>query len=266
MNIFLEEIRSNKRITIIWALALAIGSIAFLSMFPAFTKDVTATQKILENFPKALRDALGLSLKDFFSVYGFYAYLFTFMTLGGAIQAMNLGIGALSREESGKTVDFLLTKPVNRNKIITNKLLANLVLLILTNIIFGFVALITAKIVTSGEFVPKTFMLITLTMFFIQLFFLALGMLFSVIMPKIKSVISVTLPTVFTFFIIGTLGAIIGNDKVKFISPFKFFDSAYIISHGNYEVKYLIIDFVFVFITILLSYMIYNKKDIRAVS
>ena len=111
MNIFLHELRRERRSTLIWSLSLSVGAIVFLSMFPAFAKDVAASEKVLANFPPALRAALGLSLKNFFTVYGFFAYLFTFISLSGAIQAMNLGVSAISKEESGKTVDFLLTKP-----------------------------------------------------------------------------------------------------------------------------------------------------------
>ena len=75
-----------------------------------------------------------------------------------------------------------------------------------------------------------------------------------------------TLPTVFTFFIIGTLGSIIGNDSVKYISPFKFYDFNYIIEHNAYEIKYLAIEAIFVIVAIIVSYIVYIKKDIRAVS
>lgn len=266
MNVFLHELRSYRKSTLIWAISLAVGSAVFLLMFPAFTKDIEASQKVLENFPPALRAALGFSLKDFFTVYGFFSYLFTFMSLGGAVQGMNLGVSIISKEENGKTVDFLLTKPISRAKIITSKLLAAFCCLLLTNVVFSFAALTMAKIVSTGDFSPKTFLLISSTMFFIQLFFLALGTLFSVALLKIKSVIAVSLPTVFTFFIVGTLGAIVGNDNVRYLSPFKFYDSAYIINHTSYETKFLMLELIFILATITASYILYINKDIRATS
>jgi ABC-2 type transport system permease protein len=235
-------------------------------MFPAFSNDVEMMRKILQNFPPAIRAAFDLSLENFFTIYGFLAYLFTFVTLAGAIQAMNLGVGILSKEESGKTIDFLLSKPISRVKVMTNKILAAISLILVTNIIFDVVALAVGEAVSKVDFDEKIYILILLTMLLIQLFFLALGVLFSVIVPKIKSVISVSLPTVFTLFFIGTLGAILGNDNVKMFSPFKFFDSSYIIAHTSYDTKYLIIEAVFIVVAIVASFVIYVKKDIRAVS
>ncbi len=266
MNIFKRELKANRNSTIIWAVSFAILITLFLMLYPAFTKDVDITRKILANLPLIVSSALGVSLANFFTIYGFFAYLFTPAVIPGAIQAMSLGVGMLSKEESGKTVDFLLSKPISRGRVVTEKLLAALCLLIFTNIVFSSVALAMASLVSTTSFSSTTFLLITATLLFIQIFFLALGMLFSVIMPKVKSVIAVALPTVFSFFIIGTLGAILGNDAIKYLSPFKYFDPNYIIANRAYEPKYLIIEAIIVFIAITVSYVIYIRKDIRAVS
>jgi ABC-2 type transport system permease protein len=94
--------------------------------------------------------------------------------------------------------------------------------------------------------------------------FLVLGALFAVLIPKVKSVVSVTLPTVFGLYIVGTLGEVLGQTKVRYISPFRYFDTAYIISHVNLESRYLILEGVLVVATIAAVYLIYMKKDVRA--
>ena len=43
-------------------------------------------------------------------------------------------VNIISKEESGKTADFLFSKPISRFKILTSKILAGVVLIILTNI------------------------------------------------------------------------------------------------------------------------------------
>lgn len=266
MNLFWRELRANQKSTLIWTAALSILAVVFLLMFPAFTKDVEASQRILSNLPLAVRNALDISLKSFFTIYGFFAYLFTFVALAGAVQAMNLGVEMISKEDSGKTADFLLTKPISRVKVVTSKLLAAACLLMFTNVAFSMVAVITARMVTVGDFSVKTFLLISATLLLIQMMFLALGLLFSVTIPKIKSVIPVSLPTVFTFFIIGMLGSILGNANVRYITPFKFYDPNYIMANGSYELRFLIVELVFIIIAVIASFIIYLKKDIRAVS
>jgi ABC-2 type transport system permease protein len=264
MNIFLHELKSYRRSTLIWAISLSVLTIVFLLMYPAFTQDVVASKKVLTNLPPALRDALGISLSNFFTIFGFYSYLLTFLVLAATIQAMNLGLGIISKEDSGKTADFLLTKPVSRTAIITSKLCAATSLLVMTNVIFISVSILAARAVSKNTFAIKTFILISLTVLLVQIAFLALGFVFSVTIPKIKSVISVTLPTVFVFFIIGALGSILGNENVRYITPFKFYDTNYIISNSALEVKFVIIEAVFVVVAITISYVVFIHKDIRA--
>ena len=266
MNIFFHELQAYRKSTIIWIVTLSTLAVVFLSMFPAFTKDVDTAQKILAHLPQAVRAALDISLKNFFTVYGFFAYLFTFVSLAGAVQAMNLGVGLISKEDSGKTADFSLTKPISRAQVITSKLFAAVCLLVVTNAVFSLVAVFVARTVVVGHFSAKTFLLISSILLFIQMMFLAIGFLMSVTIPKIKSVISVTLPTVFTFFIIGTLGAILGNDKVRYITPFKFYDPNYVMAHGTYELKFLVLELLLLTVAIIVTYIVYIRKDIRAAS
>lgn len=264
MNIYLRELKASRKSTIIWILSLSGITIAFLLLYPGFTKDVEVMKKVLGNIPIAYRNALGISLDNFFTIFGFYTYLFTFVLLAGAVQAMNLGTGIISKEEAGKTADFLLSKPVTRRRVLAEKLLASLTLLAITNIFYTVASLVAAQTVSEDSFSTKTFILISLTLFLVQLMFWVLGALFSVVIPKIKSVITVTLPAVFVFFIIGMLGAILGNDNVRYITPFKFYDYLYIINHNSYENKFLIIETVFIVIAITTSFIIYLRKDVRA--
>lgn len=264
MNVFLREIKAYRKSTIIWTISLSLLVILFLSIYPSFTKDVEATKASLANLPEAVRNALNISFGTFFTVAGFYSYLMTFVILAGAIQAMNIGTGIISKEITDQTVDFLLTKPIARARVVTYKILAALCLLIFTNIVFVLTSFITAQIVSKASFGSSAFILISLTLFFVQLAFLALGLLFSVAFPRIKSVIAVSLPTVFAFYIISTLGAILGNAEVRYITPFKFFDTNYIIIHKNYEIRFMLIELVFIVIAVAATYAIYKKRDIRS--
>jgi len=95
---------------------------------------------------------------------------------------------------------------------------------------FSGVAYGVASMMAAEPFEASTFLLMASTLFLVQLFFLALGALFSVTIPRIKSVVAVSLPTVFTFYIVGMLGDVLANDEVRFITPFKFFETSDIIA------------------------------------
>lgn len=264
MNLFLRELKAYRRSTLIWAASLSLLVIFFMALYPAFTSDVEALKKVLANFPKIITSGLGLSLDTFFSVYGFYGYLLSFAVLTASIQAMNLGAGVLSKETAGKTADFLLTKPVTRQRVVSAKLAAVMTIVVFTNLVFSVASYIAITAATKESFSEGKILLLASTMFLVQLMFVALGVLMSVIIPKIKSVISVSLPTVFAFYIIGTIGDVVGAEQMRYISPFKYYDPIYIVEHNGLETKYVLIEAVFVAVALILSYVIYIRKDIRA--
>ncbi len=264
MNVFLHELRAYRKSTIIWALSLCGLILMFMSLYPAFTQDVEATKEVFNGFPEALRAALNISLGNFFTIYGFYGYLLGFAILTGAVQAMNLGTGVISKEVAGKTADFLLSKPITRTRVVTAKLAAALTALVITNIVFIAVSYLVALSVAEESFDAQTFLVMASTLFLVQLMFLALGALFSVIIPKIKSVISVSLPTVFGLYIVGMVGEVLENESFRYITPFKYYDITYMIEHAGLEGRFLALEAAFVVLAIAACYVIYLKKDVRA--
>ena len=264
MNVFLRELKAYRKSTIIWIASLSAILVVFMALYPAFTGDIAAAKQVLSQLPAAVRTAFNISLASFFTIYGFYGYLLSFAVLAGAIQAMNIGTGVISKEVSGKTADFLLSKPITRARVVTAKLLAAFVVIVITNVAFSAVSYLAALAVAKDPFAARPLLLLASTMFLVQLVFVALGALFSVLIPKVKSVVSVSLPTVFTLYIIGTLGEVLGNDSVRYISPFKFYDPSYIINHVGLEGRFLGVEAAIIVVAIAASYLIYVRKDVRA--
>ena len=262
MNVFLRELQASRKSTIIWAVSLSAILGLFMGLYPAFSADVEGLNKVLENFPAAIRAAVNIQAETFLSVLGFYSYMLGFAALAASIQAMNLGVGAISKEDSGKTADFLLSKPVRRTRVMTAKLGAALTAVLFTYVVFVAVSFV-AVAATGESFSSGTLLLMSLTLLLLQLIFLALGALFSVTIPKIKSVIAVSLPTVFAFYIIGAVGDVLENVEVRWVSPFRYYDPIYIIKNQTYETKYLIVEAVFVVVAVVATYLIFVKKDIR---
>lgn len=265
MNIFLHELKAYRKSTIIWLLSLIAIMVLFMSLFPSFHKDAGEFTKLLEGYPESLRKAIGLDLNNLFTLMGFYTYSLTFIVLVGAIQAMNLGTSIVSKEVREKTADFLLTKPVTRTTVITAKLMAAFVSLVITNIIYGAAAYGMASQVKVEDYSLKMFLLLSLSILWVQLLFLAIGIVMSVMIRKIKSVLTVSLATVFSFYFIGMIGATTGDASLRYLSPFKYFDPSEIIKHSGYEISYVITGAVIIGIAISASYYVYAKKDIHAV-
>ncbi|SFE48205.1 ABC-2 type transport system permease protein [Bacillus sp. OV194] len=264
MNIFLHELKVNRKSMLIWAFALAAVTVLFFSIYPSVEKDGDQFIKVLQNYPEGVLKALGVQINTITSLLGFYSYFFLYVMLCGAIQAMNLGTGILSKEVSGKTAEFILTKPVTRAQIITAKLLAVLCTLIFTNVIFIAVSYGMAFAVATADFNEKTFFFMSAANFFVQLVFASLGFLVSSAFSRIRSVLPLSLGTVFAFFILSMFGSVIGDKAIRYITPFKYFDLSYIMKHSSYEPVYISIGAAVVMVAIAASYVLFTKKDIHA--
>lgn len=265
MNIFFHELKAYLKSTIIWSVSLVCIAALYLALYPSFSKDVDALMEILQGYPEAVRKALGVNLGSFFTILGFYCFPLTFITLCGAIQAMNLGTSIVSKEVRDKTADFLLTKPVTRTTILTAKLLAAISSIIITNMVYLAATGVIMNLVKTESFSIKLFIMLSLTLFFIQLIFLAIGIIFSVALPKVKSVLAVSLPTVFAFYFLGMLSGAADEDGKRYLSPFKYFDTAYIMKHSSYEGSFIAAGVGIFILAIAASYIVYVKKDIHAV-
>lgn len=267
MNMFLHEIKSLRKSTIIWSCALIVLAALYLSIYPEMAKDAEGFKELLGNYPAPVRAMLGINLDYIASILGFYSMVFSFIVLCGAVQAMNLGASIISKESRERTADFLLVKPISRSSIVSAKLMAAFTAILTTDAVFFIVSAILAGSVKTTDFSGKLFFMINLTLFFIQLIFLAIGLAVSVFFNKLKSVLPVSLGVVFGFYMIGALLAA-GKDEgmVRLISPFKYFDIPYILKNASYETAYLIAGAIIVVGAVAVSYIVYIKKDIHAVS
>lgn len=266
MNIYLHELRSLRKSTLIWTCAMIALAAIYFSVYDSVVADAEGFAKLLSNYPAPVRAALGISLDNITTVLGFYSLIFSFITLCAAIQAMNLGLSMLSREARERTADFLLVKPISRTSIVSAKLLAALTTLLATNIVYFAGAFVLASMVKTTEFDYTVFFMINLTLLFLQLIFLALGLVISMFFAKLKSVLPLSLGVVFGLYIVGAIIAAGKEDAARFISPFKYFDISYIMKNVSFETPYLIVSAVIVVVSIAASYIIYDKKDIHAVS
>lgn len=248
---------------IIWIITLCVITLTFLSVYPSMATQIDTFREVISRYPKALLTIINFRFEIFFSIYGFLSYLMTFIWIAGAIQAMNLGLNALGKETSGKTADFLLSKPVSRNSILGQKFLAIFTIIVITNLAFTTIIVTSSRFISPSTFNLKLNVLIALSLFFVQIFFLVIGFLMGAVLPKIKTAVSISLPVVFGFFILSSFSSILDKPEAYCLSPFKYFDALYIFRNGHYEYKYLWTLLGLGILCTVASYLIYNRKDIR---
>ena len=263
MNIFLHEIKAYRKTTIIWIISITAIFFMFMSIFPNFKEGAEEFEKLLAGYDANFLKAVGFP-EDIFSVLSFYSYIFIYVSICGAIQAMNLGLSVISKEIRNKTADFLITKPVSRFKIVTSKILAPIILLGFTNLMLLGVSLLMIKY-TGEQYEFETFLKVFSILPFLQLIFFTLGFVIATIVTKIKNVVTLSLGITFSLYVLGMIESISGQEKMRYFIPFKYLNAQYIIINGEYESKFLILGIVMSLVFLLSSYIIYIKKDIHSV-
>ena len=132
---------------------------------------------------------------------------------------MNLGTSIISKEVRDKNSRFSFNEACYSYKDYDIKAFGSLTSLVITNVAYFTVAasIMASHCKNRRLIVMKIFFMISFTLFFVQLIFLALGIIISVVVPKIKSVLPVSLGTVFAFFIIGMLTSTTGDESKRYI-------------------------------------------------
>lgn len=265
MNVYIQELKMSVRSMLYWTIGLLAALVFFMSMFPAISKDAAVMQEIMSKFPPELVKALGLSSFDLSSFLGYYSFLFTYLVLIASIYAMKSGISVLSEEARVKTSDFLLVKPIKRTTIVTAKIMSVLTNVLIQNIIYIIATFVVANTVADQSYDKGTLLLINISMLLVQLFFIALGLFLSVIMKRLKTVLPVTLGIVFGFLVLFMLYQTLADPKLSYITPFAYFDVAYTLSVKGFKTGLFVLDIILVIAFTVLTYIIYNKKDMPSV-
>lgn len=264
MNIYRLELKRTRKNTLLWMISLCAATAFLFWMYPAFAANAVAINDMLQNYPEAFQTSFGFTGDQMGTVPGFYSFIVTFLILCGAVQAASLGITALSGETAGKTADFLLTKPLPRHRVITAKLLAALTDVVLTSAAFVGSAVVMAIAVSTSEFDWTPFVLMSLAFLWVQVIFVALGLLTGAVVLKIRSVLPVSLSMVFGLFIVGMVAATLEVRDLYYLSPFKYFDTTEILRTNAYQGSFVVTALLVTGISILLSYLVYIRRDIHA--
>lgn len=264
MNIYTHEFKTNFRSVITWSVSIAVLILVFMSLFSSFAADTAVLNEAMSKFPKELLIAFGMENMDFSTVLGYYGLIFLFCQICLAIQAANYGFALVSIEEREMTADFLLAKPVGRKKILTSKLLSAFTGLTFTNIVVWIVSFGCIPIFAGGRaFEVRSLVLLLLTIVVFQLFFLAVGLVISLLVKRIRSVTPFSMGLAFGMYFLNAFGNMIGKDSLEIISPFKHFEPNSILSNGAYDLPLVSISIVVIIVSTVASYVLYSKRNMH---
>jgi ABC-2 type transport system permease protein len=257
-----KEINTNFKSFIIWtSIIIGMYIIVFL-VYPSIAKDAQSMNEMLKMFPRELLEHFNMDVIGMSTVFGWVATEgFMMLTLvGGCFFAM-LGANILLKEENDKTIEFLYSKPINRNKIVISKLLAGFIYILLFNLSIAVVVLI--GLILSDELELKKWILLSLIPIFLHLFFFTFSFLLSIFFTKTGKSTAINLGGLFIFYLLNVLSAM--SEKIeflKYLSPFYYINARSVLSEGKIEILNTLIVFLISLLLIFLSFKIYNKKEL----
>ncbi|MEQ8154704.1 MAG: ABC transporter permease subunit [Clostridiaceae bacterium] len=221
----------------------------------------------LDAMPEAMRKAFNISsFTDFSDLLQYFAYCFQYIAMAGCIYSAILGASSLIKEESDGTIEFLYSKPVSRTKIVTAKLVSNLLLLIVFNTVIFAISFIGCMLVApeNYQFAMPLARLIKLE-FIIQAVYFSIGFMISTVLPSSRQANPAALGIFFITYILGIFSQVIDKLKnLKYISPYNYALPANIVKNDYImDTAYIALIISIIFISMAVTYLRYNKKDMR---
>lgn len=262
MVIYKHEMKQNNKTLWIWTLSVGLMSFICLLMFTQMKSMVTEMDDMFSSMGSFTK-AFGMDQMSMGSIMGFYGIeCGNILGLGGAFLAGLLGINMLSKEEGSRTAEFLLTHPISRCKVITEKLLAIITQLLIFNIVFFLLSILGIAIV--GETVVwSKFILYHIAHFLLQLEIA--GICYGVSAFIRRGNLGVGLGLAACFYFMNIIANI--SDKaefIKYLTPFSYTEASDIFTTGKLDTGYLIVGMLFGVIGVFAAYIQYSRKDITA--
>ncbi len=261
MTIVKHELRQGRSAFIIWTGVIALLLAVCIFLFPEMKGEMNAVGDVFASMG-SFTAAFGMDRLNFGTLIGFYSIeCGNVLGLGGAFFASLIGIAALSKEEKNRTAEFLLSHPVSRKMVVTEKLTAIMVQIIAMNGIILALSMLSIKII--GEQISwEEILLMHLAYFILQIELASICFGISAFLRNGSLGIGLGLATVMYFLnLISNMTE--SADFLKYITPFAYCEGADIVADGKLNGALIGIGMLFAVIGVAAAYIKYGKKDIR---
>ena len=261
MTLVKHELRQGKTSFFIWTASLGFLLTICVFLFPEMKGQMEGVNDMFASMG-SFTEAFGMDRLNFGTLIGFYAVeCGNILGLGGAFYAALCAVGILSHVEKDKTAEFLLTHPVSRKRVITEKLIAVLIQITAMNIIIY--ALAVGSIAAIGEAIPlKEISLLHIAYYMLQLELAAICFGISAFLRKGSVGIGLGIAAIMYFLnLIANIADV--AEFLKYITPFGYCEGADIVSNGSLDGTLVVIGAVVGISGIIIAYLKYMKKDIN---
>jgi len=150
-NIVLKTLRDRRRSLLLWGLGLAAVAAMMIAFYPVI-REATFISEYLESFPEEFMALFAGEITDYASPEGYLngELFFLMYPLLMMVFAIGFGSGAIAGEEESRTLDLLLSNPLNRWRLVLEKFTAMIVCTLMLTIVFWATLAIGGAIIDMG--------------------------------------------------------------------------------------------------------------------
>jgi ABC-2 type transport system permease protein len=262
MNVFVRELKANLNSLLIWGIIVILFVMVAISKFSAYEGNPEMLA-ILNDMPPALLSAMNMRAFNLTTISGFFGVMFTYFALILSIAAVMWGSDVISKEERDKTIEFSLTLPVTRSRLVTAKAVA-----VLVNCIGLLLITWGASVVSAARYQPDSefysFLgLCMLALFIMQLTFLAIGIFLGCAMKQYRRVSSVAVSLLLGTYFLSIISGLNRNlEFLKYLSPFKYFDAGVLLREARLDWAFVSLSLAIILASMVGAYITYARRDL----
>ena len=261
MTLVQHELKQSRISLIVWTLSIASLLAVCVFLYPSMKNEIDAVSEMFSSMG-SFTAAFGMDKVSFGTLTGFYVVeCGNIVGLGGAFFAALCGISVLAKEEKEHTAEFLMTHPVSRWRVVTDKLIAVIFQLVILNVAVYLTAVVSIALI--GEDIPwKELNLLHLAYFFLQVE--TATVCFGISAFLRRSGMGIGLGIAMLFYFLNLVANITEEaDFLKYITPFGYAEGADIVNSLSVNGEMLAVGVAFTVAGIVISYVKYCKKDLR---
>lgn len=261
MTIVKHELRQSRTSFCIWTAAIGFLLVICVFLYPEMKSEMDSISDMFASMG-AFTAAFGMDKLNFGTLMGFYAIeCGNVLGLGGAFYASLCAVNVLSKEEKNKTAEFLLTHPISRIRIITEKLTAVFIQIAAMNLMIY--VLSAGAIAAIGEDILwKEFTLFHLAYYILQMELA--GICFGISAFMRKGGVGIGLGFAAIMYFLNLIANIAkAAEFLKYITPFGYCEGSDIVVGGSLDGTMVVIGTLSGTTGIAAAYLKYTRKDIQ---
>ena len=267
MNIYNYEFKRLLKQTFFWTLGISAMIILSMFIFAQFMEEglmQDLTQVLESPFMGNMMQAFGIDPAQLSNILGFYVTRNSaFTMLMGSIFAIMAASSIIAKEESEKTAEFLLTRPVTRIRIMSEKILAFHTHLILLNLAVSVIGFICLEIFKTSTYDLSAFIIICFYTYLLMLLFSSFGLLYSVLARRGRVFWGVLIGIVIGTYFLEIFSNITESfEFIGYFSPFTYVDKEVLAPDYRLEFRRVLFFAGIAIILTAVSFRIYRRKDI----